>query len=328
MKRHYRFSDNPRMIKLLYAYIGTCSNNTYILFCNKLVLYRYIKIWPGRRRRRSVSTTRTQFLRVHGYASAMTNTEIVVTKTEHVDRVPGTHDKWLRSIRTEERINWKKKNNARRRSPVPIRIMLYAFRDTETKRMNRSRRCNVILLSRERVCVCVFFFYTLLYTVSKLIWTHRERSHARLMEFCSALETFFLGLYDALAPPVHITSTYLPIGIRRRRSTYECITCKNRFRGKISQNSDLIFLWEHIGIEIILIHGYKKINILFGNIFFIRFTVVQLHIIIIFDMLLILFYWSYSLYILCSTHAHLLCVYQRSRDHRKYVDYRANWYNI
>jgi len=29
----------------------------------------------------------------YGYASAMTNTEIVVTKTEHVDRVPGTHDK-------------------------------------------------------------------------------------------------------------------------------------------------------------------------------------------------------------------------------------------
>lgn len=30
---------------------------------------------------------------LYGYASAMTNTEIVVTKTEHVDRVPGTHDK-------------------------------------------------------------------------------------------------------------------------------------------------------------------------------------------------------------------------------------------
>lgn len=67
----------------------------YILFRNKLVYYACIKIWPVSRRRRSVSTTKQFYvrIRIYGYASAMTNTEIVVTKTEHVDRVPGTHDK-------------------------------------------------------------------------------------------------------------------------------------------------------------------------------------------------------------------------------------------
>lgn len=67
----------------------------YILFRNKLVYYACIKIWPVSRRRRSVSTTKQFYvrIRIYGHASAMTNTEIVVTKTEHVDRVPETHDK-------------------------------------------------------------------------------------------------------------------------------------------------------------------------------------------------------------------------------------------
>jgi hypothetical protein len=132
--------------------------HTYcLLFRYKLVCYACIKIWLMLRRRRSVSTIRSNCTCIYDYASAMTNTEIVVTKTEHVDRVPRTHDKWLRSIRTEESINWKK--NTSRCSYMYNVIRSYTHSRHRTRRMNRSRRCNVILLSRERVCV--FFFYIL-----------------------------------------------------------------------------------------------------------------------------------------------------------------------
>jgi len=147
-------------------------------------------------------------IRIYGYASAMTNTEIVVTKTEHVDRVPGTHDKWLRSIRTDESINWKK--NTRRCFYTYNVIRSYTH--FETQKREEWTGLDVVTLYYYRASACVLVFFYIYYTVSKLIWTHRERSHARLMEFYSALETVFLGLYYAPASPVYI-GTHVLIGM-------------------------------------------------------------------------------------------------------------------
>lgn len=97
---------------------------------------------------------------------------------------------------------------------VSIRIMLYKviYTHFETQKREDWTGLDVVTLYYYRASAYVFVFFYIHYTVSKLIWTHRERSHARLMEFYSALETFFLGLYYAPASPVYI-GTHVLIGM-------------------------------------------------------------------------------------------------------------------
>lgn len=130
------------------------------------------------------------------HARPMTNIEIVVTKTERVDCVPyGTHNKWLRSIRTTASINGKKNTHV---------IYICTF-----ERMEKEEWTGLDVVTLYWVYHPCDMFDDIFFCLQINLDTPRGHTCTReqLMEFHCPWDMVFLGLYHSDSFPI-IQSCY------------------------------------------------------------------------------------------------------------------------